>query len=286
MTTQEPETQSKAQTHAVEWGPEHVDHQRTTIRVNGANPITWSTGTGEGSRELRLEVGFNSVPSALLDRVVTGGVDSRGKPRRAVARPYFERKVEVTTFTAAGKPIKRKMPLVQMAQPSLGDEVHIIRAVKGSRSHYRTKARVRQQAQMSALLEQVQLQGAQMMRQGAQIMQLMEQNSALMAKMLGDGVGPAQPARAEPPFDPGEMTVGDMAARLGPLSEAELELVMIAEMRGERRATAIDAIKRAFAAQDMRKEDDPDEAAEVDEVEDEAAEDEAAETEPRDVAED
>lgn len=276
MTTQEPETQSKAQTHAVEWGPDHIDPSRVTIRVNGANPITWPTGTGEGSRELRLEVGFNSVPSAVLDRVVTGGVDSRGKPRRAAAKLYFDRKVEVTTFTAAGKPIKRRMPLVQMAQPSLGDEVHIIQPVRGSRSHYRTKARVRQQAQMSALLEQVQLQGAQMM-------QLMEQNTALMARFLGDSAGPAQPLQPpQPPFDPGKMTVGDMAARLGPLSEAELELVMIAEMRGERRATAIDAIKRAFAAQDMRKEDDPVEADEADEV----SEDEAAETEPRDVAED
>lgn len=271
MTTQELETQSKAQTHTVEWSPEHVDPRRTIIRVNGPNPITWPTGTGEGSRELRLEVGFNSVPSALLDRVVTGGVDSRGKPRRAVAKLYFDRKIEVTTFTAAGKAIKRKMPQVQMAQPSLGDEVHIIQPVKGSRSHYRTKARVRQQAQQEALLEQVQLQGEQMMR-------LMEQNAKLMARMLGEGEVAAKPDPSEPPFDPSTMSVGDMSERLASLNERELELVMISELRGARRNTAIDAIKRAFAAQDMRKEEDPDELVET--------EDEGDETGSEDVNED
>ncbi len=253
VTIQEPESQPEP--IVVEWAAEHVDPCRTTIRVNGSNPITLPTGTGEGSHELRFKVGNSSVSSAILDRV-TGGFNSKGVPRRALAKFYFTQAVEVVVFNTLGKAIKRQMPLIQVFQPALGDEVHILPAVKGVRSHYQGKARVRQQAQTAALIEQVQLQGAVMREQNAAMREQNVQVMELMAKMLVL----SEPPRAEPPFDPGTMSVPELSAKLGDLTEGELELVMLAELRGERRGTAVDVIKRAFGAQDMRKEKDPSEA--------------------------
>lgn len=263
VTTEEPESPSKAEPPVVEWAAEHVDPHRTTLRVNGACPLTLPTGTGDGSRELRLMLGICSVETGTLDRT-TGGFNSKGLPRRGVAKLYFTRKVEVTTFDASGRVIKRMMPLIQVVQPALGDAVHMIPSVKGSRSHYRTKARVRQQAQTAALIEQLQMQGEATRAQNAQMAELMRQNQELMARMLdarvlaeptraeparAEPAEPAEPhARAEPPFDPGTLIVPELSAKLEALNADELELVMLAELRGDLRGTAIDAIKRAISA--------------------------------------
>lgn len=228
------------QNKTVEWAPEHADPHRVIVRINGSNPLSFPTGTGDGSRELRLKVGNNSIGSGILDRL-TGGFDSNGVPRRnSGAAVYFKRQVKVTVYNQAGQELKRSMPIAQIVVPTLGEEVHFIADVPGSRSHYKSKQRIKDQASQAAMMAQIQ-------QQSAQITQLL---AVVLAKTGGDPVAadpvPVAPTRAESPFDPATMKVSDIVELLPALSRGELEAVLLAEMSGDRRGTALNAIKDAF----------------------------------------
>jgi hypothetical protein len=195
------------------------------IRNNGESPLFLTPKVG--GEQVRLEVGWNEVPSGYIERG-TGGFKGKGAAMRAKGGAFahlFNDQVLIG---------KRMAPVLQVGTPVDGDDVHVVTVRPGLRSHYRTRQveevskRELEQAKAIAGLE-------------ARNEKLTQQLEQVLARLDGE-----QPRKAGTPSEPADLTglsLDEVKAAIEGLGAAALQQALGAEVVGEGRAPVVKLLK-------------------------------------------
>lgn len=196
------------------------------IRNNGENPLFLTPKVG-GER-VRLEVGWNEVPSGYIERG-TGGFKGKGKDLRAKGGAFAH------LFNDHVKVGKRMVPILQIGTPVDGDDVHVVTVRPGLRSHYRTRdAETRTQRELE--LER------RSASQDARIEMLTQQ----LEKLLGGRVdAPTDMHSSELPDLTGLEPDAVKAAIKG-LDASAIKQLLGAEVAGDDRPAVVKVLKAAI----------------------------------------
>jgi hypothetical protein len=195
------------------------------IRNNGENPLFLTPKVG-GER-VRLDLGWNEVPSGYIERG-TGGFTGKGAKLRAKGGAFAH------LFNEPVKIGKRMLPILQVGTPVDGDDVHVVEVLAGLRSHYRTRQaeevskRELEQAKAIAGLE-------------ARNEKLTQQLEQVLARLDGE-----QPRKAGTPSEPADLTglsLDEVKAAIEGLGAAALQQALGAEVVGEGRAPVVKLLK-------------------------------------------
>ncbi len=198
------------------------------IRNNGESPLFLTPKVG-GER-VRLNIGWNEVPSAYIERG-TGGFKGKGATMRAKGGAFAH------LFNDHIKVGKRMAPILQVGTPVDGDDVHVVAVLPGLRSHYRTRQadevtkRELDQAKAIAALE----------ARNETLTQKLEQ---VLARIEG---GQASTARA--PIGPPDLTglkLEEVKAAIEGLDTAALKQALGAEVAGDSRPAVVKLLKAAI----------------------------------------
>ena len=195
------------------------------IRNNGENPLFLTPKVG-GER-IRLEVGWNEVPSGYIERG-TGGFKGKGSAMRAKGGAF------AYLFNDPVKVGKRVAPILQVGTPVDGDDVHVVTVRPGLRSHYRTRdveARTKRELELER----------QLATQEARIEMLTQR----LEQVLGIQGAPA-PSQGIPEI--AGLELGAIKAAINGLDATALEQLLGAEVAGEDRSAVVKALKAAIKA--------------------------------------
>ena len=195
------------------------------IRNNGEHPLFLTPKVGGG--RVRLELGWNEVPSGYIDRG-TGGFKGKGVAMRAKGGAFAH------LFNDRVKIGNRMAPILQVGTPVAGDEVNVVAVRPGLRSHYRTRAdatrseRELEQTRQLAYLE-------------ARNETLTRQLEKVLARLDGEAVEES-PTPSE--VDLTGLTLPKVKAAIKGLDAASLQQALGAEVAGEDRPAVVKLLKR------------------------------------------
>ena len=198
-------------------------NETINVRNNGEHPLHLTPKVG-GPR-VRLERGWNEVPSAYIERV-TGGFKGQGAAMRArggAAAHLFN------DYQRIGK---RMVPILQVGTPVPGDDVNVVTVRPGLRSHYRTRnadevsKRELDQARSIAALE----------ARNETLTQKLEQ---ILARLDGQ----VDQAPAPTGIDLTGLELPEVKAAIKGLDAAALKQALGAEVVGEGRAPVVKMLK-------------------------------------------
>jgi len=199
------------------------------IRNNGEHPLFLTPKVG-GER-VRLERGWNEVPSGYIERG-TGGFKGKGATMRAKGGAFahlFNDRVRIG---------KRMVPILQVGTPVAGDEVHVVPVRPGLRSHYRTRdAATRSERELA--------QGRQLAALEARNEMLAQQLEKVVARLDG-GASEVPPASSE--VDLAGLDLVEVKSAIKNLDAAALQQALGAEIVGEDRAPVVKLLKRRIKA--------------------------------------
>jgi len=190
------------------------------VRNNSEHPIALTPKVG-GPR-IRLECGWNEVPSGYIERV-TGGFKKVGSGRNAKMVPrggsadlYFTEVIKIG---------KRNLPRLQLGTPVEGDHVHMVQERPGLRSHYRTrqteertKREFEQERAIAGLEARIEM-----------LTQRLEQSNV------------SAPGGSE--FDPTGLDLDDIKSQLDGLDLATVRHALGIEVAGENRTPVVKALR-------------------------------------------
>ena len=196
------------------------------IRNNSESPLFLTPKVG-GER-VRLEVGWNEVPSGYIERG-TGGFKGKGSAMRAKGGAF------AYLFNDPVKVGKRVAPILQVGTPVDGDEVHVVTVRPGLRSHYRTRD---VEARTKRELEQER----QLATQEARIEMLTQR----LEQVLGIQGGAPAPSQSIPKI--AGLELGAIKAAIKGLDATALEQLLGAEVAGEDRSAVVKVLKAAIKA--------------------------------------
>jgi hypothetical protein len=188
------------------------------IRNNGENPLFLTPKVGD--ERVRIEPGWNEVPSGYIERG-TGGFKGKGSAMRAKGGAFAH------LFNEFIKIGKRMAPILQVGTPVDGDDVKVVTVRPGLRSHYRTRQvedatkREIDQAKTIAALE-------------ARLEQVLQR--------IGGGA-PLAPSRC---VDLTGLEIDAVKAAINGLDAAALKQALGAEVAGEGRPSVVKLLKAAI----------------------------------------
>ena len=189
------------------------------IRNNGEHPLFLTPKVG-GDR-VRLELGWNEVPSGYIDRG-TGGFKGKGVAMRAKGGAFAH------LFNDHVKIGKRMAPVLQVGAPVPGDEVHVVTVRPGLRSHYRTRdAATRSERELA--------QGRQLAALEARNEMLGQQLDKVLARL--EGGASEDPARSE--VNLAGLEIAEVKAAIKGLDAVTLKQALGAEVAGEGRPAVV-----------------------------------------------
>jgi hypothetical protein len=195
------------------------------IRNNSESPLFLTPKVG-GER-VRLEVGWNKVPSGYIERG-TGGFKGTGVAMRAKGGAFAH------LFNDHIKVGKRMAPVLQIGTPVDGDEVHVVAVRPGLRSHYRTRdAETRTQRELE--------QERKLASQEARIEMLTQQLEKLVGRQVGD-----QAPLSEGIPDITGLEVDDIKAAIKDLDATSIKQMLGAEVAGDARQPVVKLLKSAI----------------------------------------
>ena len=198
------------------------------IRNNGESPLFLTPKVG-GER-VRLNPGWNEVPSGYVERI-TGGFKGKGSAMRArggAAAHLFNDPVLIG---------KRRSPVLQVGTPVDGDDVNVVAVRPGLRPPYRSRQvedvsrRELEQAKSIAALE----------ARNESLAQRLEQ---VLARLDGGPVGGNAPSAELP--DLAGLDLGEIKSAIKGLDLAALKQALGAEVAGEDRAPVVKMLKAAL----------------------------------------
>ena len=193
------------------------------IRNNGESPLFLTPKVG-GER-VRLEIGWNAVPSGYIERG-TGGFKGKGATMRAKGGAFAH------LFNDQIKVGKRMAPILQVGTPVDGDDVHVVTVRPGLRPHYRTRdAETRTQRELE--------QERKLASQEARIETLTQQLEMILARQAGPTEAAAIP-------DLAGLDLDEVRAAIKGLDAAALKQALGAEVAGSSRATVVRVLKAAI----------------------------------------
>jgi hypothetical protein len=193
------------------------------IRNNGESPLFLTPKVG-GER-VRLEIGWNEVPSGYIERG-TGGFKGKGASMRAKGGAFAH------LFNEHVKVGKRMAPILQVGTPVDGDDVNVVTVRPGLRSHYRTR--------------QVEEVSKREVDQAKAIAALEARNETLTQRLeevlarLGDK--PAQ-SKAVTAVNLTGLSLDEVKAAIEGLDAAALQQALGAEVVGEGRQAVVKLLK-------------------------------------------
>jgi hypothetical protein len=193
------------------------------IRNNGESPLFLTPKVG-GER-VRLEIGWNEVPSGYIERG-TGGFKGKGASMRAKGGAFAH------LFNEHVKVGKRMAPILQVGTPVDGDDVNVVTVRPGLRSHYRTR--------------QVEEVSKREVDQAKAIAALEARNETLTQRLeevlarLGDK--PAQ-SKAVTTVNLTGLSLDEVKAAIEGLDAAALQQALGAEVVGEGRQAVVKLLK-------------------------------------------
>lgn len=200
------------------------------IRNNSENPQILTPKVG--GEQVRLEVGWNEVPSGYIERG-TGGFKGRGAATRAKGGAFahlFNDQVQIG---------KRMTPILQVGTPVDGDDVHVVTVRPGLRSHYRTR-------QAEEVSKREIEQARTIATQEARIETLTQQLEKVVARLDGQ---PASGGQSEPrSVDLTGLSLDEAKAAIEGLDAAALQQALGAEVVGEGRAPVVRLLKARIKA--------------------------------------
>lgn len=193
------------------------------IRNNGESPLFLTPKVG-GER-VRLEIGWNEVPSGYIERG-TGGFKGKGSAMRAKGGAFAH------LFNDFVKVGKRTAPILQVGTPVDGDDVHVVAVRPGLRSHYRTRdAETRTQRELD--------QERKIASQEARLEMLTQQLERLLARQAGPTESAGIP-------DIAGLDINAVKDAVNGLDAAALKQVLGAEVAGAGRAGVVRLLKAAI----------------------------------------
>jgi hypothetical protein len=200
------------------------------IRNNGESPLFLTPKVG-GER-VRLETGWNEVPSGYIERG-TGGFKGKGAAMRAKGGAFAH------LFNEPIKVGKRLAPILQVGTPVDGDDVHVVTVRPGLRSHYRTRQaeevskRELEQAKSIAALE-------------ARNEKLTQQLEQVLARL--DGEQPRKTGTPSEPADLAGLALDEIKTAIKGLDAAALKHALGAEVAGDGRPAVVKLLKARIKA--------------------------------------
>lgn len=199
------------------------------IRNNGEHPLFLTPKVG-GDR-VRLELGWNEVPSGYIERG-TGGFRGKGVAMRAKGGAFAH------LFNDHVKIGKRLVPILQVGTPVPGDDVNVVAVRPGLRSHYRTRdAATRSERELA--------QGRQLAALEARNEMLSQQLNQVLARLDGGAIDESQ---APSEVDLTGLELAEVKSAIKGLDAAALQQALGAEVVGEDRPAVVKLLKKRIAS--------------------------------------
>lgn len=193
------------------------------IRNNGESPLFLTPKVG-GER-VRLDTGWNEVPSGYIERG-TGGFKGKGASMRARGGAFAH------LFNEHVKVGKRMVPILQVGTPIDGDDVNVVAVRPGLRPHYRTR--------------QVEEVSKREVDQAKAIAALEARNETLTQRL--EEVLSRIGAPLTPAADLTGLELADVKSALNGLDTAALKQALGAEVAGENRTPVVKLLKARIQA--------------------------------------